>query len=26
MIDFTGDFHDACRALLETWGLGYKQG
>jgi TIR domain-containing protein len=25
MIDFTGDFHMACRALLRTWGLGYKQ-
>jgi len=25
MIDFTGDFHDACRALLRTWGLDYKQ-
>ena len=25
MIDFTGDFHTACRALLRTWGLGYKQ-
>jgi len=25
MIDFTGDFHDACRALLRTWGLAYKQ-
>lgn len=24
-IDFTGDFHTACRALLRTWGLGYKQ-
>jgi TIR domain len=25
MIDFTGDFHTACRALLRTWGIGYKQ-
>src|SRR6185369_11255604 len=25
MIDFTGDFDDACRELLRTWGLGYKQ-
>jgi len=25
MIDFTGDFHTACRALLRTWGLRYKQ-
>src|SRR6185503_3783654 len=25
MIDFTGDFDTACRALLRTWGLGYKQ-
>jgi hypothetical protein len=25
MIDFTGDFHTACRAFLRTWGLGYKQ-
>ena len=25
IIDFTGDFHIACRALLRTWGLGYKQ-
>lgn len=25
MIDFTGDFHTACRALLRTWGVGYKQ-
>ena len=25
MIDFTGDFDTACRALLRTWGLGYKE-
>jgi len=25
MIDFTGDFDTACRALLRTWGLGYNQ-
>lgn len=25
IIDFTGDFHVACRALLRTWGIGYKQ-
>jgi len=25
LIDFTGDFHTACRALLRTWGIGYKQ-
>jgi hypothetical protein len=25
MIDFTVDFHSGCRALLRTWGLGYKQ-
>src|ERR1041384_1556857 len=25
IIDFTGDFHTGCRALLRTWGLGYKQ-
>ena len=25
-VDFTQDFHDGCRALLRSWGLGYKEG
>lgn len=24
MVDLTGDFHDGCRELLRTWGIGYR--
>jgi hypothetical protein len=25
MVDFTGDFEQACRALLQVWGVGYRK-